>query len=317
MQASEINSNRIYLYVEISKAILKSVNFVTKTCAKLRTIPEEPDFIASLTLNFTCSLHKILKAHFPKNKYSVTGIFCHQKPLVDIGEIKSPELGDILFIYIHSDKLGNKRHNSLLLQAKISQKEIFKISINEYHQLKLYKNWPEFKYKRAGSALNGALRSILPKTSNDGAQYLLIDNHPLNGLSGKLGTFPMGCAQPQETLHLDNDFAYEIIDFLKFKAGRIFEENPTTSNDDWTKMIWEMIDITKLKLSKRNNIGLHRFPRSIAKDYDGLHYINSETPSIFSDLVNYDGEERTKRIIDDDANGALSLIVIESIENKG
>jgi hypothetical protein len=43
------------------------------------------------------------KKAFPKIKFSLTGIFCHQKPIVDIGLSTAPELGDILFVYIHTD----------------------------------------------------------------------------------------------------------------------------------------------------------------------------------------------------------------------
>jgi hypothetical protein len=123
-----------------------------------------------------------------------------------------------------------------------------RIPNSDKHQLVLYKDWPDFTYRKAG-LLNGTRRSIQPKVSNDGAQYLPIDNHPILGLAGRPGTFPMGCALAQDILHLDNNLAFEIRDFLKFKSGRSFEADATTTNDDWTKMIWEMLEITKAKAS--------------------------------------------------------------------
>ena len=256
MNATDIKKVEPILKGLIHNSIVNSVDFVVKKCNKLGNSPQEPDFIASLTLNFTPALFNILKAVLPKSRFSLTGVFCHQKPLADFGSSKSPEIGDLLFVYVYTNRTGKKLFNSLLLQAKISTKQTSVVSSKDAHQLKLYSEWPKFKYKRAGS-LNGISRDVLPKTINDGSQYLLIDNHPIYGLSGMPGTFPMGCATPSKTLNLNNDLAFELIDFLKFKSGRMFEETVATSKDDWTKMIWDILDVTKKKASKRKNVGLN------------------------------------------------------------
>lgn len=315
MDANEINPQIYHLANSIHHAIINSVHSVVGKCTALGNSPQEPDFIASLTLEFTADLFDILKATFPKIKFSVTGIFCHQKPIVDIGLSKAPELGDILFVYIHTDAKSKKRYNSLLLQAKMTSTHATRIPSGDLHQLTLYRDWPDFTYRRA-STLNGITRSIQPKVSNDGAQYLLIDNHPVLGLTGGPGTFPMGCSLAQDILHLDNNLSFEIIDFLKFKSGRAFEADPASTNDDWTKMIWEMIEITKTKASRRKNAGLNSFPRMISNEADGLFYLVSESPSIFSDLqmISNDGDDSKMNIHPE--NGALSVIVIESTQEQ-
>jgi hypothetical protein len=320
MKAEDIKKVELILKGLIHNSIVDSVHFVVNKCIKLGKRPQEPDFIASLTLNFTPDLFNILKAVFPKIKFSLTGVFCHQKPLADIGLAKSPEIGDILFVYVYSDKRGKKQFNSLLLQAKVSTKQTTTVSTADEHQLKLYSEWPKFKYKRAGK-LNGVVRDILPKTINDGGQYLLIDNHPINGLSGRPGTFPMGCATPSKTISLNNDLATELIDFLKFKSGRVFEETPSTSKDDWTKMIWDILAITKGKASKRKNAGLKAFPRQTTNSFDGCCCFMTESNSICSDLHSELGNdngniENTGDNFFDEENGSPSMILIESTEQN-
>lgn len=101
MKASEINKVAPLLNLLIHRAIVNSVQFVVTKCKTLGNNPQEPDFIASLSLNFSVDLFNILKFVFPKNKFSVTGVFWHQKPLADIGIEKDPEIGDILFVYVY------------------------------------------------------------------------------------------------------------------------------------------------------------------------------------------------------------------------
>lgn len=318
MKAGDINKVEPLLKGLIHNAIVSSVDFVVDKCSKIGNRPQEPDFVASLTLKFTPELFNILKAAFPKSKFSVTGVFCHQKPLADIGLSKDPEIGDILVVYIYTDKRGSKKLNSLLLQAKISNKSTTVVSATDEHQLKLYLDWPAFKYKRAGK-LNGISRDILPKTINDGAQYLLIDDHPIYGLAGYTGTFPMGCATPAKTLSINNDLTSEVIDFLKFKSGRAFEENPSISKDDWTKMVWDILYATKAKASKRKNAGLNNFPRQVTNNFDGCCFFKTETNSIYQDLHDELGHGDFQRNADnffDQEDISPSVILIESIEQN-
>lgn len=313
MQATEINLNRPELDWLINRAITNSFIDTHFRCKKLGTTPQEPDFIASLTLKFTPQLFDILKYHFPKNKFSVTGVFCHQKPLVDFGIGTKPEIGDILFVYIYTDNKGYKRLNSLLLQAKMSSKLITSIAKSDKHQLELYKKWPDFVYHRAGK-LNGISRSIQPKVANDGAQYLLIDNDPSINYFKFPREFAMGCAIPQETLHLDRNLSTEIVNFLKFKSGRTFEENPSSTNDEWTKLIWDLIEITKLKVSRRKNVGYLKFDRMVTQESDGLCFIQSENACLFSSIERdlkeeFDTEENMSF---QDDEGGMSIVIIEN-----
>jgi len=111
----DINSNQHILEKLIDKAILDAVVWITKKC-----IPQEPDYVAALSTKFVKDFFNVLVAVFPDYDFSVVGVYCHQKPIVDIKQTKKPELGDILFVYVDRKQKGKMVLNSLLLQAKIS-----------------------------------------------------------------------------------------------------------------------------------------------------------------------------------------------------
>ena len=310
MKTNEINECESILKQLIDRAILDSVKLTFHMCRDKKNYPQEPDFVAALSLNFSKDLFNILRVLFPHYNLSVTGVYCHQKPLVDIGAIKKPEIGDILFVF-RDRSYSADRFNSLLFQAKITNERIFTIRPEE-HQLKLYKEWPEFTYHRAGK-LNGQKRDILPKTINDGAQYLLIDNNPLsNGLCGVPGTFPIGCAVANNTLVLNNSLADEIFDFLKFKSGRAFERLHTGLKDDWSKMIWDLMTMSKSIASHRNNAGLKSFPR--ANEYVFHSTGGSKYNSLYFDLHSNDSYPNSKYYEGENEgqNEGVSIVLIES-----
>lgn len=259
MNTYDINNNQYILENLIDKAILDAVMWVNKKCTSRK--PQEPDYVAALSTKFVKDFFNVLVAFFPNYDFSVVGVYCHQKPIVDIKQTKKPELGDILFVYADRKRTGKMVLNSLLLQAKISSNPWLHVHQSERHQLKLYTNWPQFTYCRAGN-LNGKKRNILPKTINDGAQYLLIDDNPLtNGVYAGNGMFPMGCAIPDEILCINDSLSRELIDLLKFKSGRTFDGDLHSTEDEWSKMIWDLLQITAFKYSKRKNAQLKSFSR--------------------------------------------------------
>lgn len=302
MNSNEINANREILEILLDRAILDVMAWTRKNCV---SIPQEPDYIAALATRFTHNLYHILQSVFPGNMFSVSGVFCHQKPIVDIGCGEKPELGDLLLVYIDNDCVGRKMYNALLLQAKISDRYVMKIKGNELHQLELYKRWPEFVYYRAGRFLNGKKRNICPKTINDGAQYLLIDVNPYtNGLDGDTDKYPMGCAIPDQLLRIDDKFTREVINFLKFKSGRTFEDHSAIT-EDWSQMIWDLLYIACSSCSRRKNVGLDRFPRE--NTYVHLCTEEMREKTLFAKLNDVREDLRY-----DDENVGVSVILIEN-----
>lgn len=301
MNTYDINSNKFILESLVEKALLDTVKWIHNKCS-----PQEPDYIAALSTKFIKDFFNILVAVFLDYDFSVSGVYCHQKPIVDIGLDKKPELGDVLFVYVYRRGDGEKILNSLLLQAKISERPSLRVHKNEKHQLELYRRWPEFKYCRA-DFLNGVKRNVLPKTINDGAQYLLIDSNPLtNGICFEEGMFPLGCAVPNDNLYINDSLSKELVNLLKFKSGRTFDCNPYMTKDEWSKMIWDLLRIAACKYSKRKNAKINSFPRS--NEYNHFFTENMGSITLLDEaLGNYANDiEMT------DEDGGVSVVLIES-----
>ncbi len=159
-----IIGNETILSTLINRSLVNSVQRTASKCHDLKNSPQEPDFIADLTINWTPELYGILNVFFSKKiHFGITSIYCHQKPLVDFGGKKNPEIGDILFVLRHTDKYRNEYFNSLLFQAKVTNRQISKVASVDLEQLELYQKWPKFTYCSAGK-LNGKSRDIYPKS---------------------------------------------------------------------------------------------------------------------------------------------------------
>lgn len=301
MNINDIKSSEYILEHLFEKALLDTVRWINSRCT-----PQEPDYVAALSTKFIKDFFNILVAVFPDYDFSISGVYCHQKPIVDIGLDKKPELGDILFVYADRKQNGEKILNSLLFQVKISEYPWLNVHKNERHQLELYKRWPEFTYYRAGY-LNGKKRNIWPKTINDGAQYLLIDDNPLtNGIYGGKEMFPMGCSVADDILYVNDSLSRELINLLKFKSGRTFDSNPYTTEDGWSKMIWDLLRIVAFKCSKRRNAGLNSFPRG--NEYNNYRTENMAGRTLLDEAAG--DYERMPEITGEDSG--VSVVVIES-----
>lgn len=301
MNTHDINSNEHILEPLIEKALLDTMIWISSQAK-----PQEPDYVAALSTKFVKDFFNILVLVFPNYDFSVSSVFCHQKPIVDAGLDKKPELGDILFVYVDRKQNGAKILNSLLLQAKISMSPCLKIHQSERHQLELYKRWPEFTYCRAGY-LNGKKRNIFPKTINDGAQYLLIDNNPLtNGICFTNGMFPMGCAVPDDVLCINDSLSRELINLLKFKSGRTFDSHPCYTEDDWSKMIWDLLRIVASKYTKRKNSQLNSFSRS--NEFNRFCTENMRDITLLDEAF---GDYENMEEVMDEGSG-VSVVLVES-----
>jgi len=289
--------------------------------SKCKNTLQEPDYIAFLAIEFPEILHRLLNKFLRPYNFSITGVFTHQKPIANFIDMSgSCEIGDLLIIYIFRDVKGIKHYNSLLLQAKISNTN--RLNLNELdNQLILYTKWPKFYYSRAG-IINGNERDVIPKTSMSGAKYLMIN--PDNTICNRNNPFEFiyGTAISNMSLVINNPFSVELVDFINFKGGRTFEERPKDIStddwvsDEWSKMIWDMMDILKDKKSNRKNIGKSNFPRVTNAGDNTLYYIQHfNTYSLFDDLDNsFKNDYRNYENIN--CFGCIPMIIIEGQESE-
>lgn len=166
---------------------------------------------------------------------------------------KNPEIGDLLIVY-KEIRGGETFYNSLLLQAKKSSNIYYTtIPTHDRHQLMLYTRWPKFEYERAGASLNGKTRSITPKTITTGAQYLLIDE---SKCGNPCCPTTFWCAIPASNLVASCSLTLQIIRLIEFQTGKPFVSK-SSRKDHWSKMIWDLLDISASSCFNRRRAGYH------------------------------------------------------------
>ena len=241
------------LCIDVANAIETSIQGLTSH--------QEPDLVASLVTNLPQKLSVVLPQYISGVRFNIGGCFIHQKPIVEFcnqtRSTQKPEVGDLLLIYKEVNRKGN-RYNALLLQAKKTS-NIYNSPVDpqDKHQLALYTQWPKFRYHRAGT-LNGQERSICPKTVSTGAQYLLIDENFATPNMPVHWTF--WCATPDDVLSASHSLAFQIVDLIEFQTGRPFIEKKPYM-DHWSKMIWDLIDISASACFNRRSAGYRNQPR--------------------------------------------------------
>ncbi len=251
--------------------------YAIETTTKRLKQPQEPDYIASLVTKLPNELIQILGNHLPGMQFKVGGCFIHQKPIVKflpsayLG-YRMPELGDLLIVYKET-KNNADRYNALLLQAKKTN-DIYNtyIQCQDVHQYVLYTEWPKFEYQRAGR-LNGRVRSISPKTITSGAQYLLIDEHH----NAYHWHYPVTfwCASADNPLEASNSLATALLQLIEFQTGRTFV--PKGSNiDQWSRMIWDLLDISAQSVFNRRRNGFNNYLRSSGNIITYLSTLNND-----------------------------------------
>lgn len=272
-------------------------------------LPQEPDYIVTLATDFAKNLYDALRTLFIREDFAVTSIYCHQKPRVKF-EGKICELGDILFIYVHTDLNRRKTSNALLLQAKMSKCPISKT--DNLKQLELYTRWPRFIYSFAGK-MNNKGRDIFPKAVCLGAQYLLIDEgyfeNPMN-----FDNFPMGIAVPSKILCTNHSFAEDLSDFFAFRMGRMIENYENyEGNDEWSNMIWDMVKITCGTVSRRKNSKRELFGRQSEYSNDGCLFYGNQNSLGHRLCRNIDVETTDEAMAyGEDLQGGIPIVLIES-----
>lgn len=310
-------------------------------CVNLGTTPQEPDLVAGLVIESTPLILAALNSVLSSSRVSMSifAVFCHQSPIVtfDATPPASCELGDILFAYVHTTKNGTVRRNAILFQAKASSRQPYRIRNDESHQLHLYKDWPDFVYTRS-SFLNGQKRIVTPKALHAGAQYLLIDDRPMNDpMSGLLafpGTYPVGCCMPDEFLNSHTDLASELFNLFLFRTGRSFDDRKMAAKmNDWSQVVWDVLETGVKKTFNRKDSGRKNVPRGMGDTIqmlDGASFAratSSQSCSTVADILGPDGarsifaqgndyppDNRDRPSDNDEPQGGISVVLIETSE---
>ena len=232
--------------------------------------PEEPDVVAALTVDMTRMLGTHWGSFFEQFGicFSLFGVYCHQRPKVTYANMPSHhdscELGDLLIVHCHHPRHAPTERTAILLQAKV-RPDHHRIASDDYHQLRLYEQWPEFSYT---TILRGISRDITPKHAHAGAQFLLIDERPpwdiSSGIGGWPGAFPLGIAIPAPILSIYRPFQLCLTEMLLGVAGRpVKDKQEAYEGSGWSAMVWDLLQSAVEKAFNRRHAGYHKQPRGI------------------------------------------------------
>lgn len=336
-----ISRERTSLVQSAFIAIIVGLHKAWDRCRARGHDPQEPDFVAALVLESIPIIASSWVQHLRQNgiSLSVVSVFCHQTPKIQYIGMKhtSCELGDVLFVHIHTDSNGKTSRNALLCQAKCSSKQPYKVASGEKDQLALYQDWPDFEYVRSGS-LSGQTRAVRPKMAHPGAQYLLIDDrppyHPSSGLLGIPNTYPIGVCLADEYLHDHADLASELFQVLSHRSGRVFEDRVHAAADGWSTVIWDLLRVGLTKAFNRRRAGYKDQPRitgASLREFDGLSFTMTSSMTALSAVGQVLGRHAARRFFQgsgdlppleqDTADFAeesgVSLVIFETAEAGG
>lgn len=251
---------------DINNAIAQSVAAIKAIAKKNRRTMQEPDYVAALTTEFP----KRITGSISGVKYG--GCFIHQKPKISFtsnldGKQHSCELGDLLVI-CRKIVDGKERYNAALLQFKRANSKSLKINAtSEQIQLEVYTSWPIFTIKNMPGKFD-----VQPKTVNLGAQYSLIYES-----AGQYRS--MYAHIPQTSMDFSSDLTLGrfINDLMDWQDGRTINEDPK-EDEEWSKLIWSLVDISKAAIFNRRNINQENHPRTAGEFFDFMCNADSVIP---------------------------------------
>lgn len=298
-----------YFIKEIDDAIYWSVLMAARGLKDSRKL-EEPDYTAALTL----FLPDELRHNFgPKIKFG--GCFVHQKPIVHFeGQKKGCELGDLLVL---CRKIIDKkeRYNATLFQLKMA-KVIVESPENKI-QYRLYVEWPRFTIGPVFDINN--CYDIGPKTVTPGAQYMYVvhqyDEYYHDSFCHSI---------PEAKMAVDPQFSFSrfLWDFIHWQNGKPFVPEKAKVKDEWSRLIWSIVDKTRDVVFNRCNIGQKDKIRQNGDFFQFItdsQYIRSQQ-SVYYDYLKTNPEGLKPNgddpvIFNENEHGAMSILYIDMSNN--
>lgn len=223
---------------EINEAIQVAI---AKVNAQKRTELQEPDYTAALAIEFPKEINRT--GVFPHIRFG--GCFIHQSPRVEFNSShkqKKCELGDLL-VLLKKQTVDDVRYNAALIQMKISNDSPANLhNDGDLKQLYLYEKWPKFRIVSTGNYYD-----LFPKTATQGAMYSIIQRK-------SVPQFFM--AEPMTSMAFSKDMTFGrfIQNAINWQAGRTIAHESNKNSDEWSRLIWDLINLSAKKVFNRNNI---------------------------------------------------------------
>lgn len=232
----------------VNSCLYKAVEFVKDDLLPDKKL-DEPSYTAAIVTKFP----DLMNRKWPWIKFG--GCFIHKSPIVHFGKGRNCELGDLL-VLCKKTMDSKLRYNAALFQLKTA-KNSEKVKIgNKSKQLLLYTHWPQFSF----NASDSNKYDIFPKAVTPGAQYMFINKEPLYCHS----LCYCRCQRPiiftdNIPSHImenraDSSFSRFLWDLIHWQTGRPISDESEKDNDEWSRLIWDLIDRTRYKVFNLQNI---------------------------------------------------------------
>lgn len=227
----------------INYAVLKAIKKVeNKQIAKGKSL-EEPAYAAALAIEFP----NLMNARKRFSNISFGGCFIHKKPKVEFLGNKKCELGDVL-VLLRKQTRDDTRYNAALIQLKKGKKSPAKLPKNDI-QLYLYENWPLFTLSSTKKQYD-----IYPKTVSQGGMYGIIQEQPKQQIY---------ISEPMSRMVFPNEMtvARFIFDAMNWQAGRAISDADHRNSDEWSRLIWDLLQHAINDGFTLNSVGYHKWPQ--------------------------------------------------------
>ena len=263
----------------------------------------EPAHTAAIVTKFPTLMNK----QWDGAKFA--GCYIHQSPYVKMYKVPGRnecETGDLLCICENAVN-GTRRINAALFQLKKDKSKKGWVRPDNVKQLRLYNEWPVFSFVQDLHFTGDNHFDINPKTVTQGAQYMFINKRPYPG--GFSRRFDCGFGYPVVFTHavpapaMENDpdacFGSFLWDFIHWQNGRPVSDSITSANDDWSRLIWELIERSKKHLFTINKGKSNQFQ---AQRYaDTIAFLTKMTSGICDDISSQQDYNHILRLFDDNA----------------
>ena len=280
----------------------------------------EPAHTAAIVTKFPPLMNK----HWGGAKFA--GCYIHQSPYVKMYKVSGRnecEAGDLLCICKNSVN-GRVRLNAALFQLKKDKSKKGSVRPDNARQLRLYSEWPVFSFVQDLRITGDNTFDIKPKTVTSGAQYMFINKRPYPG--GFSRGFKYGLGYPVVFTHavpapiMENDtdasFGSFLWDFIHWQNGRSFSDSISTANDDWSRLIWELIERSKKHLLTINKGKAHQFQAQRFAG-DAIAFLTKMTSGLYDDISCQEDVSYIHSLFGDNTEGKKDVESSKKLNTEG
>ena len=274
----------MFIKNQIDHLVNVAVTYRATVAGKKVESMDEPEITSAIVTELPSLLNRMI---WPQTGIRFGGCFIHKKPKAHFktksGKDVSREVGDILVV-CRQQIDGIETFNAALLQMKMHRGGGDHHTIkdeDEKEQLELYQNWPDFYCRRNKKDTSF---NIYPKTPHPGAQYGIIEK--------KRGSdIVVFHATSSDNLYLqpEHSFGGLVYDFVMMQNGRAFTQRNQKEKDEWSRLIWYLLDISWLGVYKLKSLRLTD-QQMISGDFFNLYQL----------MYSVDSEELLEKVISAD-----------------